>query len=344
MAVVKANAYGHGSGIVAPAIRDQIDWLGVDSLSEALTIVALELARPILILGHTDREDAETIVRHDLRPVVFRLDLAESLSRAAQRMGRTARVHLEIETGLHRLGVPHERAGAFGSALRRLPGVVVEGVYTHFADVETPDSTLVPLQLRRFRAAVEAVRKAGHEPSLVHASPSAGALLHPQEELNMARVGIGLYGIWPSEATRRVTTSRHPDLVLLPALRWTSRLAQVERVPAGDTVGYDLTYTAKSERLIGVVPVGYADGYDRKLSNRAHVLVRGKKAPVVGMVAMNMMMVDVTESRAQYDDEVILVGEQNGESVTLDDLARWSETIPYEVAARLSPLLARRIV
>jgi alanine racemase len=347
MAVVKANAYGHGVALVAPAIRDLVDWFGVDSLPEAIEVHELGVERPILILGHCPLEDVGAVVRHGLRVVVYRRDFAEALDRAGKSVGRIARVHVEVETGLHRLGVARSELGFFASWLHSLENVEVEGVYTHFADVENPDSTLFLVQLRRLRDALEVIRAAGHAPQFVHAFPSAGVLLHTSEKrrtLNLARMGIGLYGIWPSVDTRAEALARRPKSVLRPALRWVSRLAHVSRVGVGETVGYDCTFTANTERLVGVVPVGYADGYDRTISNRGHVLVRGKKAPVVGVVAMNMMMVDVTEAGAENDDEVVLVGEQGGETVTLDDLAGWSETISYEIAARLGRHLPRRLV
>jgi alanine racemase len=336
MAVVKANAYGHGATLVAPVVAEGCDWLGVDSIDEAEEVAALELGKPILVLGHTEPEDAPRLVARGIRQVLFRRDVAQALSTAARELRKPATVHLKVETGLNRLGVPVEEVGAFVEWLRGLDGITLEGIYTHFADVEDPDSALVGVQVERLR---DAVRAAG-SPLLVHASPTAGALLGAASAMTLARIGIGLYGIWPSPATRDRTLA----FPLRPVLFWKSRLAQVKSVPKGATVGYDLTYRAFSERRIGVVPVGYADGFDRKLSNRGEVLVRGRRAPVVGRVAMNMFMVDVTEVEARDGDEVVLIGEQGKESITADDMASAADTIAYEVLARLSSRLSRRIV
>ncbi len=255
-------------------------------------------------------------------------------------------MHLKVETGLNRLGIPPSEVVEWADWLSGLGGVMLEGIYTHFADVEDPDSRFFRTQLGRLIGAVEALRQSGHRSLIVHASPTAGTLLHAPSELTLSRVGIGLYGIWPSDATRRAVESRDPavDVDLRPVLSWKSRLAQVKSVPPGGTVGYDLTYRAPSERRIGVVPVGYYDGFDRKLSSRGQVLVGGRRVPVIGRVAMNMFMVDVTEGGARDGDEVVLIGEQGEEAVTADDVASWSDTIAYEVVSRLNPRLPRRLV
>jgi alanine racemase len=344
MAVVKANAYGHGASVVASLAAERVDWWGVDAIDEAEEIQPVAPRRPVLVLGHTEPKDAERVVAGGFRQVLFRRDMGEALARAARRVGREAIVHLKVETGLHRLGVPLSDLGAWAEWLRELPGVTLEGVYTHFADVEDPKSTLVREQLSRLREALRTLEGAGYPRLLVHAVPSAGALLHTRTGLSIARVGIALYGIWPSEATRREVEARTPGMELQPVLSWKSRLAQVKTVPANASVGYDLTYRAPAPRLIGVVPVGYADGYDRRLSNRGFVLVRGRRAHVVGRVAMNMFMVDLTGLSAREDDEVVLLGEQGGASVTAEDLAEATGTITYEVVARLNPRLPRRIV
>jgi len=334
MAVVKANAYGHGADLVVPLLRKDVDWFGVDSLEEAEEISSKGVSEPILILGHTEPADADRVVAGGFRQVLFRRDVAEALSRAAKRRKKPARVHLKVETGLNRLGVePRELADLIAD----LDGLEVEGIYTHFADVEEPQSTLYRKQIETLREAVEFL---GGEP-LVHALPTAGALLHAESALAIARVGIGLYGIWPSPATRRAAEGAGS---LAPVLTWKSRLAQVKTVPPGGTVGYDVTYRAPTERRIAVVPVGYSEGYDRRLSNRGRVLVRGSSAPVVGRVAMNMFMADVTEANAREGDEVVLIGEQGEARIDVEEIAESIGTIAYEVLARLSPRLPRRLV
>jgi len=333
MAVVKANAYGHGARLVAPLLRSDVDWFGVDSLEEAEELSSVGVSEPILIMGHTEPADAERVVSGGFRQVLFRRDAAEALSKAARKRKRSAIVHLKVETGLNRLGV---EPGNVEGLIDGLEGLDVEGVYTHFADVEDPESALYRRQVERLREAVANFKGS----LLVHAFPTAGALLHPEDSLGIARVGIGLYGIWPSPLTRRAAESTGS---ISPVLAWKSRLAQVKTVPARGTVGYDVTYRASTERRIAVVPVGYADGFDRRLSNRGSVLVRGRRAHIVGRVAMNMFMVDVTDVDAREDDEVVLIGEQSGASITAEEIAESIGTIAYEVLARLSPRLPRRL-
>jgi len=333
MAVVKANAYGHGAGLIAPLLRNDVDWFGVDSLDEAEELSSVGVSEPILIMGHTEPADAERVVSEGFRQVLFRRDVAEALSKAAKKRKRPAIVHLKVETGLNRLGVEPRNVEGL---IEGLEGLEVEGVYTHFADVEDPESTFYQNQIERLREAVATLPG----PLVVHASPTAGALLHPESSLALARVGIGIYGIWPSPETRRAAEGLG---VLSPVLTWKSRLVQVKTVPPGGTVGYDVTYRASTERRIAVVPVGYYDGFDRRLSNRGRVLVGGKRAPVVGRVAMNMFMADVTEVDVREGDEVVLIGDQGKETITADDLAETIGTIAYEVLARLSPRLPRRL-
>jgi alanine racemase len=332
MAVVKANAYGHGASLIAPRLRSDVDWFGVDSLEEAEELSSVGVREPVLIMGHTEPAAAGRVVRGGFRQVLFRRDVAEALSRAAKAERKPARVHLKVETGLNRLGVPPSDVLGL---VEGLEGLEVEGVYTHFADVEDPESTLYRRQVEKLEEAVARFPA----PLLVHASPTAGALLHPDGALGLARVGIGLYGVWPSPSTRRGAEGRG---VLFPVLTWKSRIAQVKTVPAGGSVGYDVTYRAPSQRRIAVVPVGYYDGYDRRLSNRGRVLVGGERVPVVGRVAMNMFMADVTEVLAREGDEVVLLGEQGEDSITAEELAESLGTIAYEVLARLSPRLPRR--
>ncbi len=330
MAVVKANAYGHGARLIVPLLRSRVDWFGVDSLEEAEELSSAGVREPVLILGHTEPEDAERVVSGGFRQVLFRRDVAVALSQAASKLKRSARVHLKVETGLNRLGVAPRDVPSLTFGLE---GLAIEGVYTHFADVEDPESLFYQRQVETLRAAASLF-----EGALVHAFPTAGALLHPGESVGIARVGIGLYGIWPSPSTRSAAKSK---AALSPVLSWKSRLAQVKSVPAGGTVGYDVTYRASADRSIAVVPVGYADGFDRRLSNRGSVLVRGKRAPVVGRVAMNMFMVDVTGSDVREGDEVVLIGGQGGASITAEEIAESIGTIAYEFLARLNPRLPR---
>ncbi len=345
MIVVKANAYGHGLSEVAPLVAGEADWLGVNSLDEALALDGLGIEKPIAILGYTPESRAGEVVGHGFHQVVFRLDMAESLSKAARDAGRTTHAHIKVETGTHRLGVPVSELEAFLGELGKLPGLRVEGMYTHFANIEdTLDPSFAELQLQRFREALAITERAGIEPRLVHAAATAGVLLYPETHFSMVRIGIGAYGVWPSRETRVAARERGKELSLQPVLSWKTRIAQIKDVAAGDFIGYGVTYEARRPMQVAVIPVGYYDGLDRKLSNSGRALVRGHTAPMVGRVAMNMAVLDVTATGASVGDEVVLIGEQDKAEIAVEELAEKTGTIPYEVLARLHPFLPRVVV
>ena len=345
MIVVKANAYGHGLSEVAPLVAGEADWLGVNSLDEALALDGLGIEKPIAILGYTPESRAGEVVGHGFHQVVFRLDSAESLSQAAREANRSAQVHIKVETGTHRLGVPVSELENFLGELGKLPSLRVEGMYTHFANIEdTLDPSFAELQLQRFREALEISKRAGIEPRLVHAAATAGVLLYPETHFSMVRIGIGAYGVWPSRETRLVSRERGKEVALEPVLSWKARIVQIKDVAAGDYIGYGLTHQAPRRMQVAVIPVGYYEGLDRKLSNTGRALVRGHTAPMVGRVAMNMAVLDVTATGASAGDEVVLIGKQDRGEIAVEELAEKTGTIPYEVLARIHPFLPRVVV
>ena len=342
MVVVKANAYGHGLKITAPVAAERAAWLGVNSIDEAIEITAMGIAKPIAILGHTPVARVEDVVQNDYRQVVYRLDVAKALSEAARKWGRTAHIHLKIETGTHRQGVALSDLEQFVRMLRDLPGLNIEGVYTHFANIEdTLDPSFAQSQLQRFREALGLLESMGIRPPMVHAAATAGALLYPETDFTMVRIGMGAYGIWPSRETQLAARERGRRITLSPVLTWKTRVAQVKKVNAGDYVGYGLTYQASRPMQLVVVPVGYYDGYDRRLSNCGRALIQGQPVSVVGRVAMNMVMLDVTDAGAEVDDEVVLVGRQNSAEIRVEELSEKAGSIPYETLCRINPLLPR---
>jgi len=345
MAVIKSNAYGHGLEAVAPIAAEKADWLGVNCIDEALVITKLGIRKPIAILGHTPLHQLEDVVRNGYRQVLYRLDLAKALSESAVKFGIPAKVHLKIETGTNRQGISPEQLPAFLREIAKLPQVVIEGAYTHFANIEdTLDPSFAQSQIRRFREGITVLEKAGVRPEHFHASASAGALLYAEMDFTMVRIGIGAYGIWPSRETQLAARERGRTVSLLPVLTWKTRVAQVKHVNKGDYVGYGLTYRASHPMQLVVLPIGYYDGYDRKLSNSGRALIHGHFAPVVGRVAMNMTMLDVTDVGAELDDEVVLIGRQGESEIRVEELAEKIGTIPYEVVARINPLIQRKAV
>ena len=342
MVVVKANAYGHGLDAVAPIAAESADWLGVNCVDEALGLTRLGIQKPVAILGHTPLGEVESVVRHQYRQVLYRMDVARALSKSAQKFGIAAKVHLKIETGTNRQGVALNDVPSFVEDVAKLPGVEIEGAYTHFANIEdTLDPSFAESQLRKFKEAVTLIERAGTRLAQIHASATAGSLLYAEMDFTMIRLGIGAYGIWPSRETQLAARERGRRISLSPVLAWKTRVAQVKDVKAGDYVGYGLTYRASRPMKLVVLPIGYYDGYDRKLSNSGRALIHGQAAAVVGRVAMNMTMLDVTDIGAQLDDEVVLIGRQENAEIRVEELAEKIGTISYEVVTRINPLIPR---
>ncbi len=352
-AVVKSNAYGHGMEIVADlAARHGADSFCVHSLDEALRLRRAGATLDVLIMGHVPLARLEEVVAEDFRLVLYNRESLDRLAAITSATDRRGRVHLKIETGTHRQGIDDDDLGTFLDVLGRHPRIVVDGVTTHFANIEdTTDHSYAGHQLERFENAVERIRAAGFTPKR-HAACSAASLVVPHTHFEMVRLGISQYGQWPSKETLlsyRMAAPR-PDplpVTLHPVLTWKTRISQLKQVPAGAFIGYGCTYQATRDSRIAVLPIGYADGYDRRLSNQAHVLVGGRRAPVRGRVCMNLIMVDVTDiPGVELEDEVVLLGRQEpgDQEITAGQLAELVGTIHYEVLARLSPDLPRILV
>ncbi len=349
MAVVKAQAYGHGALPVARvALGAGADWLGVFDLGEALALRAAGLAAPTLVMGYVPLADLGEAVAAELRVTASSLETLEGAAAAARSLGRPARLHLKLETGTHRLGLDGEPLARALALLRAHPAELrLEGVHTHFANIEdTTEHDFARGQLGRFQALLAEIRAAGFPVELPHTACTAAAILFPQTYFALARVGIGLYGLWPSKETLLSALAQGQDTLRLePAMAWKTRVVQVKDVPAGAYVGYGCTYRCTRPTRLAVLPVGYANGLDRRLSNQGHVLVRGARAPIRGRVCMNLCMIDVTDiPAARLEDEVVLLGSQGEERVSAEQLAAWMGTINYEVVTRADPHAPRVLV
>jgi alanine racemase len=345
-AVVKSNAYGHGVDVVAPAALEAgASWLAVINLQEAIELQeAIGPEVPILILGHVPLEGVEHAVARDLRLTLYDDRVLEAASNAAARLGRTARVHLKAETGTHRQGLMPDALLALARRIAGDPHVELEGLGTHFADIEdTTDHSFASTQVERFAAAADRIQRELRVEPLRHTACSAAAILFPDTHLDIARIGISLYGLWPSTATQVSARERKlGDFRLTPAMGWKTIVAQLKEVPEGGYVGYGRTWRAARPSTIAVLPVGYYEGYDRSLSGRAHVLVAGRRAPVVGRICMNMTMVDVTDvPLVEAGQTVVLMGRDGGEEVSADRLGDWAGTIHYEIVSRIHPSVPR---
>ena len=326
-AVVKANAYGHSAVPTATAALEAgADGLAVSCLNEAAELrVDAGIRAPLLLLAPGEPRAAAWVVRLDIVQTACYEDMVEALSQAAQRLEKPGRVHLKVDTGMGRLGVRPERAAEFAAFIAARPGLRLEGVFSHLATAEAEDPSYASLQFTRYQEAVSAIAEAGISPGMRHLANSAATLRFPEMLLDGVRAGLLIYGIRPEA----------PDLApleLRPALSWKTQVGFLQWLPAGCAVSYGGTYVTPRECLVGVVPVGYADGYPRQASNRSHVLLRGRLCPVIGVVCMDHMMIDATPAgKPTVGDEVVLLGRQGNSAITANHLAQWASTVVHEV-------------
>jgi alanine racemase len=331
MAVVKANAYGHGAVEAArAAVEAGAEWLGVAFTEEGVALRRAGLAANILVLGYTPPHLAVEAFEYDLSLTVYDLDLAKVYRDAARALNVRARLHIKVDTGMGRLGMTPEEALMLTRIIQRMSGADAEGLFTHFAAADEADAAFTHEQLRRFQSVLNELGSDG--PRWVHAANSAAALRIAEARFNLVRCGIAMYGLHPS-----------PFVLVpqdfLPALEWKSVVSQVKTLPPRSPVSYGGEYVTKGEERIAVVPVGYADGFRRFPKNVARVLIGGARAPVVGRVCMDQIMVNVDAvPEVKIGDEVVLIGRQGGGQITADDAAAWWGTINYDV---VSGIMAR---
>lgn len=336
MAVVKANAYGHGAVPVArAALEAGAEWLGVATPAEGWELREAGIDAPILVLGAAWPFEAELYLRGDLRATITSFDEAAALSSLAAQQGGVLRVHLKVDTGMGRLGVHYREAGRFAAEVARLPHLEIEGVFSHFATADEPDLAFARRQLDRFQQALFDIERAGVAARFRHIANSGAIFaLLPEAAFDLVRLGISLYGYYPSPAVP------HP-IVLHPALRWFARAVFVKRVEAGTPISYGATYAPRRPSTIVTLPVGYADGLRRELSNKGQVLLHGQRVPIAGRVCMDQVMVDAGDLAVTVGERALIIGKQNGAAITADDLARWLGTISYEVLTGISPRVPR---
>ena len=339
LAVLKADAYGHGALRVArTALLHGATWVATACLSEAIALRERGITAPILILGYTPPWQADAVVRTGVAATVFSLDAAQHLSRAAVAQHRPPTpVHVKVDTGMGRLGLRPEEVVPFVEALRDLPGIELQGVFTHFATADSADGSYAARQLAAFRALIDDLAARGVRPRYVHAANSAATLAQPEARFSMVRLGLAMHGLDPSPEVRCPTDFRR-------ALTFKTRVAQVKEMPAGSPISYGGRFITSRPSRIAVIPVGYGDGFRRSPRNWGEVLVRGARAPIVGSVCMDMSMVDVTDvPGARAGDEVILIGRQGGESITAEDVAERLGTINYEVVTQILARVPREV-
>ena len=335
-AVVKANAYGHGAVPVArAAIEAGATRLAVHRAIEGMELRRAGLAAPILVMGYTPPSGAEMIVRHDLTPSLITREFAEAVSAEAARMSKVIPLHVKVDTGMSRYGLMPGEVVDFVRGLAALPGVKLEGLFTHFATADSADPTHIRRQLDTFRRVVTAVESAGIHIPLHHAANSAATLRLLEAHLDAVRIGIAMYGMAPSDEWP-------PVFEIHPALTLKSRVSRVCVLPPGSGVSYGRTFVTQRETPVALVPVGYGDGYHRILSNKSSVLIHGQRAPMLGRVCMDQFVVDITGiGGVRQDDEVVLVGRQGEAEIRAEAVAKLAGTINYEVTTSLLPRVVR---
>jgi len=338
LAVVKADAYGHGAVECSKRLETEgADWFGVATIEEAVELRMSGIRFPILYFRGYWPGDEHLIDGYDITPVLFDLDHAEVLDRKAQAVGRIVDVHIKIDTGMGRVGVPFQDAGEFAARFAKFRNLHVDGIMTHFASADDMQSELTSEQMRRFADAVSIFHEKGFRPLVLDMANSPGAVAHPDSHATMIRVGGMLYGlgddVLPSGIDR-------PELRPVMSLR--STIAFLKTMPAGSGIGYGQTFTTSRESVIASVPIGYYDGYRRCLSNKAHVLVKGQRVPLVGRISMDWITIDVTDVKdVEKCDEVLLMGSSENTVIKAEELARICDTISYEITCGIGKRVPR---
>lgn len=339
MAAVKADAYGHGIFETVPTMLESgVSRLAVSMLDEAIQLREIGIKVPILVLSYTDPVRAEEIIQYNITQTIFSHDLAQALSKAAVKMNREARIHIKVDTGMSRVGFSTGYSAVKDVVeISKLPGIVIEGLFSHFSTADEADRTYTMLQYERFESIVQELHRIGIIIPVKHIGNSGAILQYPNLSMDMVRPGIILYGLYPSnEVDRNV-------IDLKPAMSFKAKVIMVKEIEPGVPVSYGNTFVTQRKTRLATVPIGYADGYSRLLSNRGRMLIHGEYAPVVGRICMDQCMVDVTDipGDVKTGDEVVIFGRQGEREISVDEVAELSQTINYEVVCLIGKRIPR---
>jgi len=344
MAVVKSNAYGHGLiNFSMLAEKLGVDWFGVDSIVEAESLRMVGIKKPVLVFGYTLQDKINDALNNNISLTVADIQTLKNLKNIIGR-GNKLKIHLEIDTGMHRQGFFISEIPEVIKILESQKSIlVVEGIYTHFSSARNPAFPMITFsQIKEFEEAIKLLESAGFVGFMKHAAATAGTIIFPQSHFDLVRVGIGLYGYWPSKETKEAFKDK---IKLEPILSWKTIVSQIKDLPNGSKIGYDLTEAVNRPTKVAILPVGYWHGLPRNLSSVGRVLINGAEAKILGRVSMNMTSVDITDIKnAKLGDEVVLLGKSEKLSKSADDLAYLSDTINYEIITRINPLIKRVVV
>lgn len=336
LGVIKANAYGHGAIEIGRFLEDKCDFFGVACVDEAMELIHAGIETPILVLGYVSPYEYDTVIKNDIRIPLFSYDDAVKLSEEAEWQHKTACFHFCVDTGMSRIGFQiNEESADICSAICRLPGLYAEGLFSHFATADEADLTKAQEQQQAFKQFISMLEARGLDIPIKHINNSAG-IINFNETFDMCRTGIITYGLYPSEEVDKSL------LPIVPIMQWRAMISHVKELPPGRAISYGGTYVTTRNTTVATVPVGYADGYPRSLSNIGRVLVNGWYAPIIGRVCMDQLMIDVTGvPDVAVGTEVVLVGEQNGSTLTMEEVSNAAYSFNYELPCRISPRVPR---
>jgi alanine racemase len=347
MAVIKADAYGHGAIPCAKAAVDSgVDYLGAGIIEEGIELRENGITAPILILGSIFPDEVEDLVRHDLATVLCTPHLAQALAKEAEKQGKTVNVHIKVDTGMNRLGVLPENLLPLIKTISNLPTLKLEALSTHFSSADDEDTSFTTQQIELFQKTLSELQKSGIAmPPLTHLANTSALLRFPESRSKMIRPGLILYGALPSPVlnsiVQEVCQKKHLQN-FQPVMQWKSKIILLKSVQKGQPLSYSRKHFTQMDSLIATLPIGYADGLSRNLSNNMEVLIKGKRAPQVGTICMDMILIDVTEvPDVQMGDEVVIFGKQDEEEISVEELAEKSNTIPYEILCNVGKRVPR---
>lgn len=337
MAIIKADAYGHGAVPLARAIGDKIDAYGVAIIEEAVELRKAGITQPMLILGFTPQEQYDMVVEYDVAQTIFQYEMAEALSFEAKKQGKTAKIHIKIDTGMSRIGFSDTKESIDEiKKIAALSNIEIEGLFTHFARADETEKSDTKKQLDRYIKFNELLEKEKIFIPVKHVANSAGIIEFPESYFNMVRCGIATYGIYPSGMVNQ------NEVDLIPAMELKTHVIYVKDIEAGVAVSYNATFVTNRKTRIATIPIGYADGYSRNLSNKGKVIIHGQYAPIIGKVCMDQFMVDVTEiDNVKQGDRVTLLGREGGAFISAEELAEWSHSFAYELICTVGKRIPR---
>ena len=335
MAVIKADAYGHGIVPVAHRLEEEgIAYFGVAYLEEALLLREEAIQTSILVMGGILGDRVHLYIEHDITLTASSVEKLLAIESTAKQLNRVARVHLKIDTGMGRIGVQPQTAEHLFTVAKECRHIEIEGLFTHFANADTEDLSHALLQCQRFQQVIECAEQMGLQIPLIHMANSGALAQLPESLKSMVRVGILLYGVYPSSEIPKT-------IPIKPMLRWTSKVVYFKVLPANTPIGYGSKWVTSKQTRIVTIPVGYGDGYHRRMTGRAEVLIRGKRYPVVGSICMDQIMVDIGWDEVFNGEEVVLLGTQGSDCITVEELARWADTITYEILTSINLRVTR---